>query len=470
MSTAALAFLVGLTVLLAALFIVVVMWWREATQLSRLVAATTRTEATEKLAGALGDGAVVLEQALTSKRAVDEGLAAAIATVCQAPLGAPLLQGLAIDTLLVLGALAPFLAALLGSAEAIAGLPQAVGRGEPYVVAVGAIPAAFAGIAQGAQLSSLLVLIAGVVAVCRYALLRPEARESRALRALVQATATSAPDTRVPQSSKLLALLAPTASLRAPVFGSVLFVVMSGAAVAAVSIAAPLRAANTVPLTYLRWPELYVESAEVAPPPLAAGRALQRGPSLIFGRDQVQIGANVMTDLERGALPAGWTQQALVPPQLAGSRPLVVAGETTSFATVYGVLTLLTQAHGVVEHQLVVRRHPPVLRSPARRIQAALPVLIGDASTQPVVLDLDATTVRLDGEPLDLTRADGIRQLRTKLGSGAARIGVRTHGELTYGRLLAVLGIADGLCDGGVDCGLPGRGITAVLTQAPPAE
>jgi hypothetical protein len=162
-SIAAIVFLVGLTILLAALFLVVVAWWREDALLSRLPIGATRAEAAEALRGELGDAAVVLEQALTSKRAVDEGLATAIATVSQAPLGAPLRQGLAVDALLVVGALSPLLASLLAAADDIAALPAAVAGSAPYVAAVAAIPLAFDGIQQGARLSAMLVLIAGVV-------------------------------------------------------------------------------------------------------------------------------------------------------------------------------------------------------------------------------------------------------------------------------------------------------------------
>lgn len=472
MSAAALAFLVGLTVLLAALFIVVVLWWREATQLSRLVNSATRSEATERLRGPLGDGAVVLEQALTSKRAVDEGLAAAIATVCQAPLGATVIQGLAIDTLLVVGALSPFLAALLGSAEAIAALPEVLGArgdpGAPYVVAVGAIPAAFGGIAQGAKLSAMLVMIAAATAVCRYALLRPEAREARALRALVHATAHSAPDAKVPQSAKLLALLAPSTGLAPGLIGSVLFMVLSGAAVASLAVSSPLRAANIVPLTYLGWPTAIKVESPLAPPPVvAAGQVIQSGPSLIFARDQVTLHSETMTALENGNLAANWQKEALVSPRVpAGSRPLVVASEGTSLNTVFGVLQFLAERHQLASYQLVVQRTTPTNQA----IQAVLPVSLGDAAAQEVMLEVDASGVRLRGEPIDLDRADGVRALRAALGPGAPRIGVRTQGNLSYGRLVAILGLADGLCDGGVECGLPGRGVSAVLTHVPASE
>ncbi len=475
MSAAALAFLVGLTVLLAALFIVVVLWWREAGQLGRLVNGATRSEATERLRGPLGDGAVVLEQALTSKRAVDESLAAAIATVCQAPLGAPVIQGLAIDTLLVIGALAPFLAALLGSADAIAALPAAVEtRGEggsSYVLAVSAIPAAFSGIAQGAKLSAMLVMIAAATAVCRYALLRPEAREARALRALVHATAHSAPEAKVPQSAKLLALLAPTTGLAPGLVGSVLFVALSGAAVASLAVSAPLRAGNAVPLTYLGWPtSIKVESPFAQPPISSAGQVIQSGPSLIFARDTVTLHGEPMTLLENGGLAANWQKEALVSPRMpTGSRPLVVAGEGTALTTVVGVMQFLAERHGMPDYQLVVRRAPPVVRTSAA-IQAVLPVSLGDAAAQAVVLEVDATSVKLGGQPIDLDRADGIRALRAALGPGAPRIGVQTRGALTYGRLVAILSRADGLCDGGLECGLPGRGISAVLTHLPASE
>lgn len=471
MSLAAIVFLVGLTILLAALFLVVVAWWREDALLSRLPISATRSDAAEALRGELGDAAVVLEHALTSKRAVDEGLATALATVSQAPLGAPLLQGLAVDALLVVGALSPLLASLLAAADDIAALPAAVAGSSPYVTAVAAIPAAFDGIQQGAKLSAMLVVIAGVVAVVRYALLRPEIRESRALHALVHATANGAPDVRLPQSAKLLALLAPSTTLRPALLGAVAFMAMSAAATAALVVTAPLRAANDVPLTYGRWPDLFVESGELAPPAVAAGRALAKGPSLIIGRDQVQLGAAPMTPLEQGLLPVGWATQALVPRELsADARPLLVAAPSTPLPTVVGVLAFLAEKHGITQVQAVVRRHPPSVRGEPTRVQAGLPLVHGTAGAEAVVLDVEPGRVRLGDDVLVLERLDGLRRLQAALGPGARRLGLRAHGAITYGRLIEVAASADGLCEGGVDCGLPGRGLTIVIEHVPAAE
>jgi len=461
MSPAGTAFALGLTVLFGALFYVVYAWWREATVLDLMMGPNTRSDAVLKLSGPIGEAAATLDRALIAHKGVDEALTSAIATVSKADLAPPGPRAIAIDVLIAVSALSPLAACLLGAADQISALPRALEGLEPasaYVSAVQSIPAAFVGVSEGAVYSTLLIFVAALVAVCRYALLRSEVREARAIRAFVHGTAAAAPEATAPQAAKLLALLTPSTSLRPAFAATIAFMALSAAAVYVLTQATDLRVANALPLSYAGWPQLHIESGEVQPPALPAGRALGNGPSLIVGRDRVQLGAQTITGLEDGQLMPGWETQAMANPIPEGARPLLVAGAAADLGTLLGVMKFL-ETKGATEFQWVIDRKLP--SDPNALVQSSLPVTLGTVEESASTIDIDASGVRIGGSVVKLA------QLRERVGaSRAGRFGVRVHGPLSYGQVVEILAAADGVCEGSGDCGLPGRGLAFVIQQS----
>jgi hypothetical protein len=487
--------LLALLVELGALGVILVLWWSERKLLAGFLAEMSQAgpsrERTGRGAGPIGEAAAVLEKALKGTRALDEAFADAIGILGRAPFHEKLTLVVASEVALIFAALSPMIAALTRAATDVQELGETT-RGldwvRVYVHGLGAIEGAFAGVRQGFLLSAMLVAGLIVLWAARWWLLRPEARESRALATFVRCAAISH-ESLTPATKRVYSQLTPQRTLWPGLWASLGFMLCSAGAVAALTASAELRLKNDAGLSVATWPNRYVRAeglVQVAAPSFPAGSPLAAGPSLIISDEGVYLGSTRVLPLVEGQLPATWrTDIVPVRPLLASFRTqgdptlLVLAHRTTPLITAIELLRHVRDQLGGVTAGLVLKRRPPFLKNGERPVQAMLPLEIatpGVVRSSAAKLSIDPTQVKLHAstgrdETFRLQDAgwktalrDVVRD-RTGVADVAGskplnlRVEVEVRGNLSYDRFVEVLAATDSVCMQDADCGLPGLGL-----------
>ncbi|MEQ9501129.1 MAG: hypothetical protein RIT81_29950 [Deltaproteobacteria bacterium] len=327
-------------------------------------------------------------------------------------------------------------------------------------------------------------LVAGLALwwALRWWLLRPEVREARFIRALLECAARLRPGVGAPVSARLCELVAPDRGIQRPVVATVLWFLAITAGWSILYATGSMRTQNASQTVYDVWPKTTLigttEALEL--PAHAGGRPLPTAPqpSLFIDAESVRLGPQLLVQLDAdGYLPERWMESA---PDVSRTtkgyevlEPLVIATNTTRVETLLDTLEAFGGRYRVGRYHLVARRSF-VLRGGDKRVQSTLPSRVGTPSQAPgLVLRVTQRGVTIVEENTEILFADVAWRIRLREAvrvrpdlygvEASAPVRVQADPALVYERLVDVLGAADSSCMGTVDCGLPGLGLEFVL-------
>lgn len=463
----------GLLLELGVLLVLLGLWVRERAALARFVRDAEQGEPSEeRLPARLREAADALIPTLKSSATVDSGLCWAVLAIGRAPLAPSALMSLLVDLGLALIAAMPMTLALAHAAQKLAGLPVVSANDvRTYLAVVSDVPQAFSALRSGFGGSA--VLLSGLAAVisARIGFFGHSARDYRARAAFVGAVLRGRPEAKVAESKRTLEVLADRRSFVIPATSTVVFLFMSGAGAAVLSAATPIRLENVHRLSYTRWPTDRVVAAGVTAPHAPAGAPLTPGTSLVIAPQQVSFGGRPLVDLSDGRLEPGWEGRVLPSPVAVGtSSTLVLSDGLLPLATVFALMHYLDRTHHLRDYGLVVERHLPSTKHPVA--QATLSLRLPDNNQPDVTLTIDEEQVKVGSENISFLSKSWMHSLRAsmrdvlRLDEATTKqlyVGLRVAPEVTVERLTEVLGTADGMCEVGEDCGLPGLGIHFVV-------
>lgn len=138
--------------------------------------------------------------------------------------------------------------------------------------------------------------------------------------------------------------------------------------------------------------------------------------------------------------------------------------------TIITLMHYLDRAHHLRDYGLVVERHLPSAKNGVA--QATLNLRLPDSNQPDVTLTIDDEQVKVGSESISFLSKSWQHSLRAsmrdvlRLDEPKAKqlfVGLRLAPDVPLGRLTEVLGTADGMCEVGEDCGLPGLGIHFVV-------
>lgn len=492
--------MIGGGIELAILLTLLFAWWRERSGLRAFArdlaprpqdAAQPRRAAASHLPPALREQGLLLERGLRTPGNVDEVLRSALQGLATAPLRAPLARSLVSDGALVLLALGPLALALCASAQGLIEL-RATGEGPRlYVRALESLQEVLAPLRPGFASSALLSAGVAVLWSVRSWLLRPEAREARAVGAFLRAAEASGRTLVAPTSARLANAMAPRADVGLAVIAAAIFVLSSAMAFGVLGFATEIRRANSGSLSFL-WPEDAVATTDltVAVPAGAAGTPLPKGPTLVAGMVGVELNTVRIIELEDGEIPGDFKGNAIKVAEVAesfrdgGTRPpiRVLAHRELRAKTVLQIVEYLRDEYGADQFAPIVERD---LSGHAQPTHAALHLSLSTADgplAAKLHVDVDTVSITFDGgvvQRVALSDRSWASALRTSVqgssgvrdASGRAPLKLATAIELgdevTWGTLLRVLAAADGVCPSADDCGLPGVGLSFQLAKNP---
>lgn len=463
----------GLLLELGVLLVLLGLWVRERAALARFVRDAEHGEPSEeRLPARLREAADALIPTLKSSTNVDSGLCWAVLAIGRAPLTPSALMSLIIDLVLAIIAALPMTLALAHAAQKLAGLPIVTATDvRTYLAVVSDVPQAFDALRSG--FAGSLVLLTGLAALisARIGFFGHSARDARARAAFVGAVLRGRPEAKVAESKRTLEVLTDRRSFVVPAAAAVAFLAMSGAGAAVLSAATPLRLGNTHRLSYTRWPADRVVAAGITPPYAPAGAPLTPGTSLVVAPQQVSFGGRPLVDLTDGRLEPGWESHVLPSPVAVGtSSTLVLSDGQVPLVTIIALMHYLDRAHHLRDYGLVVERHLPSAKNGVA--QATISLRLPDSNQPDVTLTIDEEQVKVGSESISFLSKSWQHSLRAsmrdvlRLDEAAAKqlfVGLRLAPDVPLGRLTDVLGAADGMCEVGEDCGLPGLGIHFVV-------
>ena len=314
----------------------------------------------------------------------DEALTRALIQGAQLPFAPPPLVHALSVVATVFAVLTPLSWALISSSEQLARLYGAL-RPQPlrtrYLGASDQLHPAFESLGAAFVESAFIVAALALAWAVRWWLSRPEVREARLVRALVQCAGRLRPGANAPVGTRLAELLAPERGMSRPVLAGLLCIiaVTTGWLLLLGGIELHLDAKQAQ--TFNVWPqgtERRIESQnKVTLPRSDAGSPIVGSdrPSLTFAPSAVLFHNTTLATLADGELT--WLEQ---PPDLEREladfpRPLevtVLGHHRTPIAPVAEVMKTLAQRYQVQLYHLIVERGVGI--DGAHRLQASLPV------------------------------------------------------------------------------------------------
>ena len=250
----------GLLALVGATTLVSV--WRERRALNRFVEAASDVESIEAAANDLPaphqEIAAQLVEAINVRSTLDEALTKAVVRATNESFEPPLARRLITNVVLAFAFFAPISLALLQAADRVVRAFQAA-KNTPaarvYLDGQAHLEAPFATLHD--VFFGAAWLVAGLAAwwALRWWAWRPEVREARFIRALLEVAAVLRPGVPAPISARLCELVAPDRSLGRPAVASVLWFVAVTAGWAILWGTATVRAANGAEPVFDVWPK-----------------------------------------------------------------------------------------------------------------------------------------------------------------------------------------------------------------------
>jgi hypothetical protein len=426
----------------------------------------------------------------------DDALSDAVVEVTRLPFKKPLWMRLTVGALCSLACLAPTSYGLIATASHVVTTwsdAQALDRSMLYLRGQTDLEIPFLVLREAFRGSALLFFGLAFLWALAWYLRRPEVREARFVRALLEAAARSSPKSAAPVSGRLAELIAPDRGLGRPITALVICLGGITAGWLVLHQTADVRAANDREPVFRVWPlrrsRLLAIAPELQLPHARAGAPVPEPPppSLMITPEKVTLGGGKpLVDLPGGELPEGW-EPALTPEEMkklldpAGGRLVLLAHGELSLDVVLELMELFHAKHRIERFDLILERWLDTGEPGGRVLQASMPLLIRSERDVGLQLRLEATGIRLaDGSPLE-SYEDGpwkselsrlVREKKELLRDEAralVKIDVGSR-ELTYGRLVEVMGAADTACMAKNDCGLPGLGLEFTINPAAPSR
>jgi hypothetical protein len=466
---------------------VVLQTFLEQARLSRFLAAATDPERAKEAAKALPEPqrsiAGELADSVRLRSTLDEALVKALVRAAGEPWAPPVFVQGALHVLTVLVALLPLVAALFSTAGEIAdgfsALAAQTGAAR-YLEGPRRLAVPFeqlrAAVAGSAVLLVGLALIWGV----GWWLRRPQVREARFIRALLELATRIRPGTSAPVGARLAELVAPERTLERPVAASVVWLLATTAAWGILQLTAEVRAANHQPVRYRVWPADRLAplgvGVELNLPRERGGRPFEDKalPTVTVGPGQLAVQGQAVAALGGGG--RGWPPaEARLPEGFAGKAGVTILAHAPVSANdaVLPALAWLHAQAGVERFHLILERD---LGYAAAQAELVLEVP-ATAPTQPgLTLVVEADHVEVGQAHLPFSRPTWRREAAATirgiegLVDTRAPVLVQVGPGVSYGRLMEALGAADDSCDADVDCGLPGLGLRFVLSSASPSR
>lgn len=308
---------------------------------------------------------------------------------------------------------------------------------------------------------------------------RPEVREARFVRAILETAARTSSGAPAPVAGRLAELVAPDRGLQRPVTAMLICLTGITAGWLVLYQTADVRAANWREPVFDVWPgnaRPVQVRAEISLPIYRAGAPLGEGlpPSLIIGTRGASLQGIPLAELVDRTLPEGW--RADVPGlgrtlEAASGRVMVVGHRETPVSVFFDLLDFLAAEHGIAGADLLLERTVRTGAPGGRVVQATLPLEI-QASDRPadLVVEMADRGIRIrpseellpyeaGGWQRALQRAVRDRPTLLRTRDRAVVEVVPASRLVAYDRLVQILATADTTCMRTNDCGLPGLGL-----------
>ena len=460
--------------------------WRA---LRRLVALTHRPDKLKRAVAGLSQPyrSVFSEfiEGLHRQSTLDEALTRALLQSAHASFAPAIaLHGMAVAAT-VIAVLTPAVVALEATAARIADLfadARAQSARTRYLNGSDGLHPSFVELGQAFEGTALVLAALVLVWAFRWWVLRPEVREARLVKTLIECAGRLRPGARAPVSTRLAELIAPEKGITRPTIAAALWLGAVTIGWLALIGAANLRAQNLRPKPFNVWPtgtERPIEPYHnVILPRGDAGAPIAKSqrPSLTVAPDAVVFHNTSLLNLVDGRLPQGWLEAS--PPMdksLADfPRPLevtVLGHRDARLETLVAVLRGLSERYQVARYHLIIERRVALFEG--KRLQASFPIeLAKSADTDGLTLLILDNGVRLMpsrafapfGAKRWVTDLRGqIRGYQPLWADPRPSVTVDADLRLNYGRMIDVISAADGSCPTPTDCGLPGLGLIFML-------
>lgn len=401
-----------------------------------------------------------------------------LAEAVDEPLVPPWPAHVLVHSVLVLLALAPFSVALIRGTlhipEVFTGanvLPGALA----YLSAGERSQELFERIREGTQATAWLTALLAIAWAAGWWLHRPEAREARFVRSLLDVTARLKPTWSTHGDLAFAKSLAPSRSLKHPAIALALWVVAVSAGWLTLVISAPIRATNPIE------PRFHVLEPGAASPPSTAvsipiargGRALGSDPAtlrLSVGPDVIRAASSEIGVLSEDRRSVERWDTSIIDRLLEADSVRLYADDSLGMHIIKTTLQRLSKSRGTPEWEVAYRRE--MARSSGKPLYVSLPVLLDDDLEADVELHVRPTDVLVNRSArLSFSDPDWASGLRRSVRAAITaeslerRTSVRVLADdaVRFDRFVAVLGAADDGCLGDRDCGLPGMGLRFAL-------
>jgi hypothetical protein len=437
---------------------------------------------------------------LARKAPLDEVMTKAVTEAANTQFGigpiARVLSGIGLALLLFSPAIATLFEAARRVREA-RDRAGAFGGTRAFLEAKEIVDPAFDSLHGAFQGTALLFAGLAIVTAAHWWVNRPEVREARFVRALLQAAIAAKPGASAPVSGRLSQLLAPDRSRARPIGAFVFFLIAIVLAWTLLDATAPVKEANAQDV-YAVWPggrERIQPPAGMKLPHFKGGGWPLRGdrlqlPTLQIGPSTVEISGTgtPLADLDMLELPENWkTHLKSIDKGLAAFRrggttfDLAVLGHAPIHTSVVlEILRELRNTSGLSRVHLVFERELAGAPQAAIAVSLKRPEMVAPALK--VAVELNNVVVGVDApEPVSVDRsrpdwrskvsaAVHARLTSAPTGTDAATAPTwveiaRVDGELPYERFVDILSATDTTCGGDRDCGVPGLGLSFYFAQ-----
>jgi hypothetical protein len=415
----------------------------------------------------------------------DEALLDAVVDTTRQPFKKPLWMRLTVGLVCSITLLAPASYGLLATAEQIItswNEAKGLDRSVVYLKSQVDFERPLMLLRDAFHASALLFFGLAFLWALAWYLRRPEVREARFVRALLEAAARASPKSPAPVAGRLSELIAPDRGLSRPV--TALAICFSGITAGWMVLyrTADVRAANDQEPVFDVWPGKNPRpvglTEGVSLPVVRGGGPVQEKPipSLMLSADKVTFGGDELFQMEQGRMPPDWQAQMTegLGTKLGGGIVLLLAHKDLSMTVVMDVIGYLRQVHKVQRFDLIVERG--VSRGPRGRIQAALQLDLGTQRTNALQIVIHqeglgvSPSLDLRNDPTWRDRLREAVRAKTELMKGDDRAAVEVQlasPRIKYERFVDVLASADTACMGKGDCGLPGLGLVFTFPATP---
>jgi hypothetical protein len=417
----------------------------------------------------------------------DDALLDAVVDTTRQPFKKPLWLRLTVGVICSIALLAPASYGLLATASQIVSSwneSKGLDRSLVYLRSQTEFSEPFMLLRDAFQASALLFFGLAFLWALAWYLRRPEVREARFVRALLEAAARASPKSAAPVSGRLSELIAPDRGLTRPITALAICFAGITAGWMVLYQTADVRAANDREPVFHVWPAKnprpVAMSESVQLPVARAGSPMSQkaAPSLVIGPDKVTLSSNELLELEKGRLPDDWQSQVSedLGTKLVEGRVVLLAHKDLPLGLVLELITYLQAVHDVERFDLIVER--ALVRGGSEdRLQAAIQLELGSDKVSALQLVIGADRLRvLPSTELRYDSPDWRERLheivrnKSELLRNEQRAPVELFvesGRIDYERFVEVLAAADTACLGKVDCGLPGLGLSFIFPTKP---